>query len=326
VQNHKTTPRSEYDEAWKSLIEAFTADFFDFYFPALYNRIDFTKPVEHKDKELQKIFSKSYHTHKVADKLIAVILKNGKKSILFIHIEVQGTRKKDFAERMLHYYTRIKDRYNHDILSVALLTDGSNKNINNVYQFKFEEFEYKFTFPYKKITDFKDQGELLLTLQNPFALITYSLLEWHTCNKEQQKKLDLKTRLTILLLEKGFSEEYIRVLFNFIDWVIKLPIDIDKKFENTVLNYQEGKKMAYVNTFERLHGAEWMMKGKIEGEINGEKKVLLRLLKIKFFISEHDEDIIQNCNDTSKIEEASDMLILGKEKDEILEVLRNNLQ
>ncbi|OHD39563.1 MAG: hypothetical protein A2Y30_00895 [Spirochaetes bacterium GWE1_32_154] len=84
--------------------------------------------------------------------------------------------------------------------------------------------------------------------------------------------------------------------------------------------------MAYVNTFERLHGAEWMMKGKIEGEINGEKKVLLRLLKIKFFISEHDEDIIQNCNDTSKIEEASDMLILGKEKDEILEVLRNNLQ
>ncbi|OHD50436.1 MAG: hypothetical protein A2015_08200 [Spirochaetes bacterium GWF1_31_7] len=69
-----------------------------------------------------------------------------------------------------------------------------------------------------------------------------------------------------------------------------------------------------------------MMKGKIEGEINGEKKVLLRLLKIKFFISEHDEDIIQNCNDTSKIEEASDMLILGKEKDEILEVLRNNLQ
>ncbi|OHD52149.1 MAG: hypothetical protein A2015_15530 [Spirochaetes bacterium GWF1_31_7] len=144
------------------------------------------------------------------------------------------------------------------------------------------------------------------------------MLEWHTCNKEQQKKLDLKTRLTILLLEKGFSEEYIRVLFNFIDWVIKLPIDIDKKFENTVLNYQEGKKMAYVNTFERLHGAEWMMKG----EVKGEKKVLLRQLKLKFFLSEHDEDLVQNCNDTSKIEEASDYFAMGKNKEEILEVFR----
>ncbi|HBD94490.1 MAG TPA: hypothetical protein DC057_10005 [Spirochaetia bacterium] len=79
--------------------------------------------------------------------------------------------------------------------------------------------------------------------------------------------------------------------------------------------------MAYVNTFERLHGAEWMMKGEIKGEIKGEKKVLLRQLKIKFFLNEHDEDIVQNCNDTSKIEMASDMLILGKQKEEILEVL-----
>jgi len=94
VQNHKTTPRSEYDEAWKSLIEAFTADFFDFYFPALYNRIDFTQPVEHKDKELQKIFSKSYHTHKVADKLIASPLKTVKKHPLHPHRSSGNTQKR----------------------------------------------------------------------------------------------------------------------------------------------------------------------------------------------------------------------------------------
>ena len=80
--------------------------------------------------------------------------------------------------------------------------------------------------------------------------------------------------------------------------------------------------MAYVNTFERLHGAEWMMKGEIKGEIKGEKKVLLRQLKLKFFISEHDEDIVQNCNDTSKIEEASDYFAMDKTKEEILEIFQ----
>ncbi|HBD96333.1 MAG TPA: hypothetical protein DC057_19340 [Spirochaetia bacterium] len=60
----------------------------------------------------------------------------------------------------------------------------------------------------------------------------------------------------------------------------------------------------------------------MKGEVKGEKKVLLRQLKLKFFLSEHDEDLVQNCNDTSKIEEASDYFAMGKNKEEILEVFR----
>ena len=52
---------------------------------------------------------------------------NGEIEVILIHIEIQGSYEKDFAERMLIYYLRIYEKYRCPITSIAILTDESKR-------------------------------------------------------------------------------------------------------------------------------------------------------------------------------------------------------
>jgi len=47
--------RSDYDSPWKEIIEQFFPEFIAFFFPHIYNDIDWSRGYEFLDKELQKI-------------------------------------------------------------------------------------------------------------------------------------------------------------------------------------------------------------------------------------------------------------------------------
>ena len=59
----------------------------------------------------------------LADKLFRVYLKDGTDVWLLIHIEVQAQPDGDFPRRMFVYHYRLLDRYNHEVLSIAILGD-----------------------------------------------------------------------------------------------------------------------------------------------------------------------------------------------------------
>ncbi len=62
-----------------------------------------------------------------------------------------------------------------------------------------------------------------------------------------------------LLFERGYSRQDILELFRFIDWLLELPEDIEKQFQDELTEITEEKKMPYVTSIERLARKEMIL-------------------------------------------------------------------
>ena len=98
------------DLLWKGIIESFTEDFLVFFYPEEVHLFDFSKPFDYLDKELEEIVSEHSSAIRHIDKLIKVWLKSGEEHWMLVHVEVQGYKDADFAERMFVYYRLIRER------------------------------------------------------------------------------------------------------------------------------------------------------------------------------------------------------------------------
>ena len=76
--------------------------------------------------------------------------------------------------------------------------------------------------------------------------------------KEKEIKGDIdqarfwKFSLIRNLYEKKYTKDEILNLYRFIDWIIRLPDDIEKQLLIDISNIEEVKKMPYITTAERL--------------------------------------------------------------------------
>ncbi len=53
-------------------------------------------------------------------------------------------------------------------------------------------------------------------------------------------------------LKKGYSKKETHVLLKFIDWLIRLPDELDRQISIKIRKEEEDYKMAYVTSFERI--------------------------------------------------------------------------
>src|SRR6185369_8854502 len=113
------------DSPWKDALERFLAEFLAFFFPAIYDGLDWSRDYESLDKEFQQIVRDAKVGRRLADKLFKVWRKDGKETWLLIHVEVQGQRERAFAERMFIYSNRIYDLYRRPVVSIAVLCDAA---------------------------------------------------------------------------------------------------------------------------------------------------------------------------------------------------------
>jgi hypothetical protein len=54
-------------------------------------------------------------------RLLQIARRDGQDAWVLIHTEVQGQEEANFAQRMFRYYYRLLDRYDRQIMSVAVL-------------------------------------------------------------------------------------------------------------------------------------------------------------------------------------------------------------
>jgi len=73
----KEAEKSKYDSAWKKVIKKLFKDFLEFFFPDIYQAIDFTKKIDFMDNELKEIDPDSTMGDRTADVLVKVHLKDG---------------------------------------------------------------------------------------------------------------------------------------------------------------------------------------------------------------------------------------------------------
>jgi len=217
--------KSDFDSPWKQLIEELFESFLEFFFPLLYADIDFSRGYEFKSKELYKLLKEQEIGKRFADELIKVYLKNGTERWLLIHIEVQGYKEENFPLRMFVYYYRIFDKYNHKVLSLALLTDADETYRPDTFLETGWGFEHKLKFPLIKITDYKHKIKELELSTNPMAMVVLAQLKrLEIRDKAHAETYNVKLTLIRMLYKKGYNKLQIIKLFNFIDWLITLRL------------------------------------------------------------------------------------------------------
>jgi hypothetical protein len=256
-----TPPQTEFDSPWKQILQLYFADFMLFFFPQAHGEIDWSRGFEFLDKELAQVVRDAELGQRFADKLVKVYRSGGEESWILAHIEVQSQEETDFPRRMFVYNYRIFDRYDRSVASLAVLGD---ENINwRPSQFGYSLFgcTVDFQFPVIKLIDYQQRLSELEANRNPFATVVMAHLAAVRTRSDRLQRKQSKLALVRRLYEQGLGREAVLNLLAFIDWMLTLPLDLEREFRREVEQLEEEQRMQYVTSFERIARIESLLKG-----------------------------------------------------------------
>ena len=266
----------DYDSPWKGAVEHAFPEFIAFYFPDTHRQIDWTRGHTFLDKELQQITHDAPTGRRHVDKLASVCRPSGEQEWVCVHIEIQGQHDTHFAERMFVYNYRIYDRHRRPVASLAVLADDDPAW--RVSNFGFELFgcQHHLDFPVVKLTDLTNDLDTLLTHPNPFALVTAAHhLTRHT-RRNPENRFEAKRRLVRLLYARDWSRERILGFFGILDWMMRLPEDLDNELWHDIERIEGERNVKYVTSVERLAIKRGIEQGMEKGLEKGMEKGLER--------------------------------------------------
>lgn len=285
MSNNKESRKTDHDSPWKRALDAYFEEFLDLLFPAIHIEVDWLQGYSFLDTELQQITADASSGRRYADKLIKVFAKDGAETWVLIHVEIQGEPEEDFAERMYTYQYRLRDRYQVDVVSLAVLADTRESFRPTRFSYQRWGCAVDFTFPVAKLIDWEQRWSELEASENAFALVVRAQIHAKRI-KDGASRQQVKIGLVRLLYERGYSREQVVELFTIIDWMIQLPEGLEQGFVQRVFDIQEEKQMTYINTIERVQlrqaAEEGRQEGVQEGVQIGRQEALQNLLQIKF--------------------------------------------
>jgi hypothetical protein len=259
------------DSPWKEALDRYFEHCLAFFFPHAHADIDWGRGYEMLDKELQPIVRQSKQGRRYVDKLVKVWLKSGEERWLLIHVEVQAQKEGDFPRRMYVYNHRLFDRYDREVISLAILADDDPDWRPSQYEYGRWGFHTRTTFPIVKLLDYASDERALETDPNPFAMVVLAHLKAMKTRRSPDERYAWKVRLVKSLYDRGMEPEDVRQLFRFIDWIMVLPEERERLFWQEITTHQQEKAMPFVTIAERV-GRE---KGKEEGLQQGLQQGLL---------------------------------------------------
>lgn len=269
-----TEQLTDYDSPWKEVIELYFPRFLEFFFTQAYAEIDWTRPYEFLDTELQQLEPDAEIGRRLVDKVAKVWLLDGEEAWVLVHVEVQGQYDSQFAERMYTYNYRLFDRHKKRVISLAVLGDEQANWRPSSYNYQLGGCRVSLEFPVAKLLDYEQAWEMVEQTTNPFGVIVMAHLKTKATQRNPQNRLQWKLSLVRRLYERGYSREDIRELFRFIDWIMVLPKELALSFKTEVRSYEEGNRMRYVTSIERL--------AKEEGIVENARESVIAILETRF--------------------------------------------
>ena len=260
---------AEYDSPWKNMLEDFFPQFLAFFFPSAAKEIDWPRGFEFRETELQKVSRDAAVGKLLVDKLIRVNRKARSDGRVHLHIEIQGNRQGSFPRRVFHYYTRLAHLLGGQVVSLVVLADMQPRWRPNRYETALWGQHLRWTFPMVKITDYLDEWEQLESDPNPFATVVRAHLKAKQTGRDIEDRYAWKLRLIKQLYNRQKPKAEFVALFNFIDWVLDLPENLEKRIEREILEIEEEMNVDYVSTIERRAEARGIALGEAKGEARG---------------------------------------------------------
>jgi len=206
----------------------------------------------------------------VVDILVQTRLKE-EPGIILVHVESQASIQRDFAERMFIYFSRLYQEHRCRILPIAVFS----------YPQKRDEPDYfKLEFPFMPVLDFrflilelkKHNWRNYIRSNNPAAAALLSKMGY-SAKERVQVKLEFLHMLVRMELDPARNT----LLTGFFETYLKLNEEEEKQLEAEIgkIDTKEAEKMMEITT-------SWERKGRVEGRVEGQADLLIRLLKKKF--------------------------------------------
>jgi hypothetical protein len=247
-----TELRDEFDSPWKDILEAYFQDFMEFFFPHIHDDIDWSRGYDFLDQELRQVVRDAELGKRLTDKLVKVWQRSGEETWVLIHIEIQSQEEGQFSDRMFVYYYRLRDKYQREIASLAILGDERETWRPHPFQAELWGCRVQFEYPMIKLLDYAPRWAELEESRNPFAVAVMAHLKTKETRNDAQARKDWKFRLTRRLYEQGYGRQDILNLFRFIDWMLELPEGLKQAFRTELEQYEQEKKMRYVTSIEQM--------------------------------------------------------------------------
>lgn len=194
---------------------------------------------------------KAGRSRRYVDTLVKAWRKDGREAWVLVHVEVQTQRDAGLGARMYAYNTRIADRYNRRVVSLAVLADDSPHWRPERYEDELWGWSLRMTWPTVKLLDYTDREADLERSKNPFAKVVLAHLKVLQTRHDPQSRRAWKFRLVRDLYEGGFRSDEVRQLFRLIDWLMALPSALEKEFERELDQYVERHHMPFLDMLEK---------------------------------------------------------------------------
>lgn len=266
-----------YDSPWKDGLTEFFRPFLALFLPEIDKEVDWSSEITPLDTELRKIAREAELGVREADILVQVKLRDGQPGWFFIHVEVQVQQVQDFAERMLIYHYRIRDRFGGPVCSLGLLGDPVREWRPNLYRWERFGCRLEFEFPIIKLADYRGRMAELEASTNPFAVIVAAHLWTQDTRDDADRRLEIKLRPIRSLFHRGLSKEDIIRLFRLVDWLLQLEPPQSLQFLEKLANYEKEDKVPYISTVEQMGIQKGLEKGLEQG-----RRTVLDILETRF--------------------------------------------
>jgi hypothetical protein len=254
--------RDDYDSPWKKAISLYFPEFMNFFFPQIYSQIDWEKGYEFLDTELQQIVREAEIGAREADKLVKVWQLNGEETWVLIHLEVQSQVQSEFPERMYVYSNRIFDLYRRKVVSLAVLADDQPSWQPSEYAYEIWGCQVLLRFPTVKLLDYS--SAMLEESANPFAVVVQAHRTTQQTRQNVHLRYQEKLKIAKSLYRRGYSRQDILELFALLDWMMRLPPEIEQGFKQEIRHYEEDNQMPTVFTIESMAKMETTQEAIIE--------------------------------------------------------------
>jgi hypothetical protein len=254
-------PQTEYDSPCQQILQLYFEDFMLFFFPQAHEQIDWTKQPEFLDKELEQVVRDAELGKHLADKLVKIYLKDGSETWVLIHVEIQSQEESNFGRRMYTYNYRIYDRYKRPVVSLAVLGDERANWRPNQFGYELFGCSVNFQFPVIKLIDYQQRQSELEASRNPFATVVMAHLAALETRNDRLQRKQSKLALVRRLYNQGFERQDILNLLAFIDWMLTLPLDLEREFLFEVEQLESEQRMQYVTSFERSGIRQGLLEG-----------------------------------------------------------------
>ncbi len=236
--------------------------------------IDRSRRVRFLDKELRELLGRSLRPRQHVDILVEVPVTGTGLDWLPTHVEVQRSKIRQFAHRMLFYHAALVRRFGRPVMSLAILADPDPKWRPTGLTSGVGGIGTRFEFPICKLLDFTDAE--LESDPNPVNLVILAERMMRRHRKDpvarREGKLRLFRRMAVVLTSKGYGEEQQQVLTRVLDWSIPLP-EVEERIFLEHLRQQEGDiPMTYLPTFECYARLEGLEQGRLEGLEKGRQE------------------------------------------------------